>query len=99
MDKNAYIAHCQQELLAVYTDNKAGNKDNVRMARLEGVIHAGQMLGVLDKASAAALIDNAHRRVFGYTREARDDKKARLDALKAGDADAFYETPAYVRLR
>lgn len=99
MDKNAFMDYCQQELLAVYGAKKAGNEDKLRMSRLEGVIHAGQMLKVLDKQTAGKMIDSAHVQVFGYTREVRENKKARLDALKDGDSDNYYETPAYLRLR
>ncbi|MBD3584289.1 hypothetical protein HHX48_00900 [Salinimonas sp. HHU 13199] len=99
MDKNAFMDYCQKELLAVYCAKKAGNEDKIRMSRLEGVIHAGQMLEVLDKQAAGTIIDNAHVQVFGYTREVRDNKKAKLNALKDGDSDHYYETPAYLRLR
>ncbi len=99
MDKTAYLAHCREELLQVYRLSRQGKEDTPRWYRLEGFIHAGQTLGIISKQEARETIDAAHNDVFGYSRQARDNKQQQLDSLKASDPDKYYSLPAIERLR
>lgn len=97
MDKDAFIKHCQQQILEVYLRTKAGKPDDAFKHRTEGCIHAAQLLGFISQQQAKEMIESAHQQVFGETVQHRRERKEKLNAIKKQSPEKYYEIPAVER--
>jgi len=97
MDKQAYKKYCAEQLRAVFVAAKKGKTDDKLKHRSEGLLLAGELLGVIAKSEAFELIEQEHIAVFGETTAQRAERKNGLKALKAKSPDAYFDIPAIER--
>lgn len=97
MNKDEYLNHCYNELVAVFRLSKHNKKDDKLKYRTEGFIHAGKMLGLISHEDALATMEKAHVFVFGEKIQSRQKRKSALKAaIEKGD-DTYIDVPAYER--
>jgi hypothetical protein len=96
-ETNMFIEACTTQLVSLYTASKEGKNVDADKYRVQGFIHAGELLGVISKKQGRALIADLHFQVFGETIEDRAKRKSKLEALKESDPDAYIEIPAIER--
>lgn len=96
-EKDTFIAACKAQLVSLYTASKEGKKVDAEKYRVQGFMHAGEVMGLLSKEEGKALIADLHVEVFGETIHARAEKKRKLNALKETDLDAYFAIPAIER--
>lgn len=96
-DKARFVDACTTQLMRLYLASKAGKNVDTDKYRVQGFMHAGELMGLLTKEEGKTLIADLHINVFGETIEERADRKRKLNALKASDPDAYLEIPAIER--
>ena len=72
--------------------------DNELRQRIQGFISAGEFLGVITRAEAINLMDEAHFSVFGLTNQQRQARKADLKSVKNTQEQSIFDIPAIERL-
>lgn len=92
-----FIEACTTQLVNLYTASKEGKNVDADKYRVQGFMHAGELLGVISKKQGQALIADLHFQVFGETIDERARRKNKLEALKESDPDAYIEIPAIER--
>ena len=97
MDKQAFTTYCADQLRAVFIAAKKGKTDDKLKHRSEGLLLAGELLGVITKSEASELIEREHITVFGETTAQRAERKNGLQALKRKSPDAYFDIPAIER--
>lgn len=88
---------CTAQLIKLYTASKNGKKVDAEKYRVQGFMHAGEVLGVISNEEGKRLIADLHLQVFGETIDERATRKRKLNALKESDPDAYIEIPAIER--
>lgn len=96
-ERARFLDACTEQLIALYTASKNGKKVDAEKYRVQGFMHAGEMLGVITNEQGKSLIAELHLQVFGETIEERATRKRKLNALKESDPDAYIEIPAIER--
>ena len=96
-EKVRFLDACTEQLIALYTASKNGKKVDAEKYRVQGFMHAGELLGIITNEQGKALIADLHVQVFGETIDERATRKRKLDALKESDPDAYIEIPAIER--
>jgi len=96
-ERARFLDACTEQLIALYTASKNGKKVDAEKYRVQGFMHAGEMLGVITNEEGKSLIAELHLRVFGETIDERATRKRKLNALKESDPDAYIEIPAIER--
>lgn len=96
-DKARFVDACTTQLMRLYLASKAGKNVDTDKYRVQGFMHAGELMGLLTKEEGKALIADLHIEVFGETIDARADRKRKLNALRESDPDAYLEIPAIER--
>ncbi|WP_289029660.1 hypothetical protein [uncultured Paraglaciecola sp.] len=99
MDKIEFVAFCESQLKQVFNLTKQGKPDTKQKHRVEGVLLAGEMLGVLDRVECSELMEKAHLEVFGETLAVRTERKQSQAKLKALSPDDYFDIPAIERRR
>jgi hypothetical protein len=97
MDKQAFTKYCADQLNAVFIAAKKGKTDDKLKHRSEGLLLAGELLGVITKSEASELIEQEHIAVFGETSAQRAERKNSLQAIKNKSPDAYFDIPAIER--
>ncbi|MEP1383487.1 MAG: hypothetical protein ABJJ44_02815 [Paraglaciecola sp.] len=97
MDKIEFVAFCESQLKRVFNLTKQGKPDTKQKHRVEGVLLAGEMLGVIDRLESSELMEKAHLEVFGETLAARTERKQAHAKLKALSPDDYFDIPAIER--
>lgn len=97
MDKQAFTTYCADQLRAVFIAAKKGKTNDKQKHRCEGLLLAGELLGVITKSEAAELIEREHITLFGETTAKRAERKNGLEALKRKSPDAYFDIPAIER--
>ena len=95
--KVRFLDACTEQLIALYTASKNGKKVDAEKYRVQGFMHAGELLGIITNEQGKALIADLHVQVFGETIDERATRKRKLNALKESDPDAYIEIPAIER--
>ncbi|HAG30142.1 MAG TPA: hypothetical protein DCL39_11845, partial [Alteromonas macleodii] len=83
--KVRFLDACTEQLIALYTASKNGKKVDAEKYRVQGFMHAGELLGIITNEQGKALIADLHVQVFGETIDERATRKRKLDALKESD--------------
>tara|TARA_Y100000994_G_scaffold235792_1_gene225780 strand:- start:4689 stop:4997 length:309 start_codon:yes stop_codon:yes gene_type:complete len=96
-ERARFLDACTEQLIALYTASKNGKKVDAEKYRVQGFMHAGEMLGVISNEQGKSLIAELHLQVFGETIDERATRKRKLNALKESDPDAYIEIPAIER--
>ena len=96
-EKQTFIDACTTQLLILYKASKDGKKVEAEKYRVQGFMHAGELMGLISKEEGKALIADLHIQVFGETIDERAQRKRKLDALKESDLDAYFAIPAIER--
>jgi len=96
-ERARFLDACTEQLIALYTASKRGKKVDAEKYRVQGFMHAGEMLGVITNEQGKSLIAELHLQVFGETIDERATRKRKLNALKESDPDAYIEIPAIER--
>ena len=96
-EKVRFLDACTEQLIALYTASKNGKKVDAEKYRVQGFMHAGELLGIITNEQGKALIADLHVQVFGETIDERATRKRKLNALKESDPDAYIEIPAIER--
>ena len=96
-ERARFLDACTEQLIALYTASKNGKKVDTEKYRVQGFMHAGEMLGVITNEQGKSLIAELHLQVFGETIDERATRKRKLNALKESDPDAYIEIPAIER--
>ena len=99
MESQQFIAYCRAQIAESFRNSAAGKPDPTQKHRTEGLIHAARMLGVLDKTSIDAMIEEEHVAAFGESVQSRKLRKKEMEDLLASAPEKFYEIPAYERKR
>lgn len=94
VSKQQFQQLCYEKLLTLFTQSKLGTSSPQIKGRVEGFIHAGETLGLLDKATSNQLMEKAHLQIFG---ESISDRQAHKQAIAKLDED-WLNIPAYERL-
>lgn len=95
--QNVFLAACEAKLIALFEASKAGKNVDTDKHRMQGFMHAGEVLGLLSKAEGKQLIGELHLKVFGETVAVRAARKDMLNTLKEADPDAYFDIPAISR--
>ena len=96
-ERARFLDACTEQLIALYTASKNGKKVDAEKYRVQGFMHAGEMLGVITNEQGKSLIAELHLQVSGETIDERATRKRKLNALKESDPDAYIEIPAIER--
>ena len=96
-EKDTFIDACTTQLLSLYKASKDGKKVDAEKYRVQGFMHAGELMGLISKEEGKALIADLHIEVFGETINERAQRKRKLEALKESDLDAYFAIPAIER--
>ena len=96
-ERARFLDACTEQLIALYTASKNGKKVDAEKYRVQGFMHAGEMLGVITNEQGKSLIAELHLQVFGETIDERATRKRKLNALKESDPDAYIEILAIER--
>ena len=96
-EKHIFIDACKTQLVSLYNASKQGKKVEAEKYRVQGFMHAGELMGLINKEEGKALIADLHIEVFGETIDERAQRKRKLDALKESDLDAYFAIPAIER--
>lgn len=96
-ERARFLDACTEQLIALYTASKNGKKVDAEKYRVQGFMHAGEVLGVITNEQGKSLIAELHLQVFGETIDERATRKRKLNALKESDPDAYIEIPAIER--
>lgn len=96
-ETNKFLQACTTQLVNLYMASKEGKNVDADKYRVQGFMHAGELLGVISKAQGQMLIADLHLQVFGETIDERAKRKNKLEALKESDPDAYIAIPAIER--
>ncbi|AXT38388.1 hypothetical protein D1814_06730 [Alteromonas sp. BL110] len=96
-EKQLFLDACKAQLVSLYKASKDGKKVEAEKYRVQGFMHAGEVIGLISKEQGKALIADLHMEVFGETINERAQRKRKLDALKESDLDAYFAIPAIER--
>lgn len=97
MQNDEFIEYCTTQLKQVFHATKQG-KPNLKLKhQTEGLLRAGELLGVVSRAQAFELMERTHLEVFGVTAEQRAQRKQTLIDIKASMSDDFFDIPAIQR--
>lgn len=92
-----YLAELKEQFIEHFTFVKNNAPDKALIFRLQGFIYAGEVLGILTKEDAQAIMEEQHKHVFGQSIEARKNAKQQTkQALKEGNDD-YFDIPAINR--
>lgn len=97
MEKKAFIEYCAQQLNQVFTATKQGKPDLKLKHQTEGLLRAGELLDIVSREQAAALIEKTHVDVFGVTPLERAERKKSLQDIKDFSSNDFFDIPAIHR--
>ncbi len=97
MDKQTFINYCATQLQQVFNATKQGKPDLKTKHQVEGLLRAAELLEVLSREQAVALIEQQHLAVFGVTAEQRAERKRVLAEVKGACSEAFFDIPAIER--
>ncbi|MFT6896298.1 MAG: hypothetical protein ACJA13_000699 [Paraglaciecola sp.] len=97
MHKQTYLASLQKQVSQLYTAVKAGEPQDKAQHRIEGFLHAGRQLGVIDEHEANILFSTIHEQIFNETIEHRMKRKGKLHQLKIENPDEYFAIPAIER--
>lgn len=96
-EKQLFLDACKAQLVSLYKASKDGKKVEAEKYRVQGFMHAGEVIGLISKEQGKALIADLHMEVFGETINERAQRKRKLDALKESNLDAYFAIPAIER--
>ncbi|CAB9492218.1 hypothetical protein [Alteromonas macleodii] len=96
-EKQLFLDACKTQLVSLYKASKDGKKVEAEKYRVQGFMHAGEVMGLISKEEGKALIADLHMEVFGETINERAQRKRKLEALKESDLDAYFAIPAIER--
>lgn len=96
-EKQLFLDACKTQLVSLYKVSKDGKKVEAEKYRVQGFMHAGEVMGLISKEEGKALIADLHMEVFGETINERAQRKRKLEALKESDLDAYFAIPAIER--
>ncbi|MCZ8529909.1 hypothetical protein [Alteromonas sp. PRIM-21] len=96
-EKQKFLDACKTQLVSLYKASKDGKKVEAEKYRVQGFMHAGEVMGLISKEEGKALIADLHLEVFGETINERAQRKRKLEALKETDLDAYFAIPAIER--
>jgi hypothetical protein len=97
MNKQIYLASLEKQISQLYTGVKAGEPQDKTRHRIEGFLHAGRQLGVIDEHEANVLLSTLHEQIFDETIEHRTKRKGKLQQLKLDNPDEYFAIPAIER--
>ena len=96
-EKQKFLGACKTQLVSLYKASKDGKKVEAEKYRVQGFMHAGELMGLISKEEGKTLIADLHMEVFGETINERAQRKRKLEALKETDLDAYFAIPAIER--
>lgn len=96
-EKQLFLDACRKQLVSLYNASKEGKKVEAEKYRVQGFMHAGELMGLISQKEGKALIADLHIEVFGETINERAQRKRKLEALKESDLDAYFAIPAIER--
>lgn len=92
-----YLAELKGQFAEHFTLVKNNTPDKALILRLQGYIYAGEILGILTKEDAQAIMEEQHKLVFGQSIESRKAAKQQIkNALQEGNND-YFDIPAIER--
>jgi hypothetical protein len=97
MHKQGYLLSLHKQINQLYTAVKAGEPQDKARYRIEGFLHAGRQLGLIDEQEANLLFETIHKQIFNETIEHRTKRKGKLDQLKIDNPDEYFAIPAIER--
>lgn len=97
MTTSEFKEYCLKQLIGVFTQAKRGTKDVILKARVEGILHAGEVLGLFSRLESQEIVEQAHIAVWGESVAFRQQRSKQLKiAIETGDF-AVFESPAVLR--
>lgn len=97
MNKELYIQECYRQLIAHFELVKKKKVDEAMKHRVQGFINAGEFLGLFTRDEAIKVIDDAHFKIFGITKEQRKAHKENVKSAIKNYDDNFFNIPAIER--
>ncbi|MFQ3237390.1 MAG: hypothetical protein ACI9C4_002974 [Paraglaciecola sp.] len=97
MHKKAYLASLEKQISDLYIALREGESQDKARHRIEGFLHAGRQLGVIDEHEANVLFSTIHEKIFNETIEHRTKRKGKLNQLKIENPDKYFAIPAIER--
>lgn len=97
MDNSKFIEYCKAELYKSFSNTKSGKLDNTQRHRTEGLLHAAQLLEILNPSDIQSMIDSEHMDVFGESIESRKNRKEKITKLGDAQLDEYFDIPAIER--
>ncbi|MGS2719597.1 hypothetical protein [Paraglaciecola aestuariivivens] len=97
LSHQAFIEYCQVQLQQVFQATKQGAPDLKAKHQVQGLLRAAELLGVITREQATALIEQQHFVVFGQSVQDREQRKRTLAAVKGFSASEFFDIPAIER--
>lgn len=83
-NQTEFTQTCYQKFLSYFNEVKQGSGSDLQKGRLEGFMQAAELLGLVERTRAQALMEQAHMQVFGETIAERERRK---QALKEYDEE------------
>lgn len=97
MDREDFVEYCSEQLKRVFSSTKNGKPDIKLKHRTEGLMQAGELLGVITREESSELIERMHYDVFCESISDRAKRKKLLTELKHSSPDEYFEIPAIER--
>lgn len=76
-----YLAQLKEQFIEHFTLVKNNTPDKALILRLQGYIYAGEVVGLVTKEDAQAIMEEKHKQVFGQWIEARKNVKNKPSKL------------------
>ncbi len=99
MDKELYIQECYRQLISHFALVKKQKVDEAMQHRIQGFINAGEFLGLFSRDEAIKVIDDAHFKIFGITKEQRKARNSQIKSARGDDDYSIFDTPAIDRIK
>lgn len=97
MDKESYKYECYRQLLTHFELVKKQQVDEDMKHRIQGFINAGEFLNLVTRDEAIKVIDDAHFKVFGISKEQRKAQREEIKLAIKNYDESFFDVPAIER--
>ncbi|GHE81818.1 hypothetical protein [Thalassotalea profundi] len=97
MNEHTYINKLSALFTQYFESVSTRVPDRELKNRIQGYIHAGEVLSIINREHSTQIMEEAHFQVFGENINERKNKKVAFkEALKTRD-DSYFDIPAYER--
>lgn len=94
--RELFLIILKQQFTDIFTTSKAGKDTAELRFRVQGFVHAGELLELCSRAEIKQRMEDLHKDVLGFTVVDRKPKEydRRQQTLKLGDCD-YFDEPAF----